>query len=318
MSQPVAVVIQTRIRPGGEGAYAAWQARAGAALQEWPGFVAQEVVQPNPPLQVDWFVIQRFESEESAYEWMQSDNLKALLAEISDQFVGNDTISVLRDATTQGHVSAAISCKVPPEQEAAFLDWQRRVFQAESAFPGFVGHKLERPIGGLRDNWSVMLTFDSEQNLDGWLGSTERQQLVDEGEHYQSDVHVSKTNYGFGFWSKSPQQQAPTATSIFKSNLLVLLVLYPFVFLWGYLISEPFIDSKGAPFWLSLFIGNVASTQLLGFWVAPIAFKAYDKWMQPKPSMKTELIGYVTLAVLYLASMGLFAWILTLPKLSGN
>lgn len=58
-------------------------------------------------------------------------------------------------------------------------------------------------------------------------------------------------------------------------NLLVLLVLYPIVFLSGYFISAPFLDSKGVPFWLSLFVGNLFSTQLLGWLAVPVIFPLF-------------------------------------------
>ena len=38
-------------------------------------------------------------------------------------------------------------------------------------------------------------------------------------------------------------------------------------------VSGPMIDARGVPFWLSLFVGNLVSTQLLGWWVVPAAFE---------------------------------------------
>jgi hypothetical protein len=52
-------------------------------------------------------------------------------------------------------------------------------------------------------------------------------------------------------------------------------VLYPIVFLSGYFISAPFLDSKGVPFWLSLFVGNLFSTQLLGWLAVPVIFPLF-------------------------------------------
>ena len=52
-------------------------------------------------------------------------------------------------------------------------------------------------------------------------------------------------------------------------------MLYPIVFLSGYFISAPFLDSKGVPFWLSLFVGNLFSTQLLGWLAVPVIFPLF-------------------------------------------
>ncbi|OYX82491.1 MAG: antibiotic biosynthesis monooxygenase, partial [Azorhizobium sp. 32-67-21] len=54
---------------------------------------------------------------------------------------------------------------------------------------------------------------------------------------------------------------------------------------------------------LSLFIGNVVSTQLLGWWVAPAAFKLFGWWLGPEPGKGKEMLGYGVLAILYALSM---------------
>jgi hypothetical protein len=87
------------------------------------------------------------------------------------------------------------------------------------------------------------------------------------------------------------------------------------VYLWGYLIGHPLIDAKGAPAWLSLFLGNLASTQLLGWFFVPWALKAFDPWLSTKSAPVTQLAGWAILLVLYALSMAGFAYILSLPPL---
>ena len=65
------------------------------------------------------------------------------------------------------------------------------------------------------------------------------------------------------------------------------------------------------PIWLSLFVGNLVSTQLLGWWLVPTAFKALDWWVTPKAGFGRQIAGYALLAALYGASMGLYALLLT-------
>lgn len=86
--------------------------------------------------------------------------------------------------------------------------------------------------------------------------------------------------------------------------------LYAVVYLWGYFISAPLIDRNGVPVWLSLFVGNLVSTQLLGWWLVPAAFRALDWWVTPKAAISRQIAGYALLAALYAASMGLYALLL--------
>jgi antibiotic biosynthesis monooxygenase (ABM) superfamily enzyme len=307
---PVSVVIQTRVRDGGDAAYEAWQRQVGAELTRWPGFVSQEVRPPSPPIQVDWVVVQNFADEDSAKEWFRSSRLAELRREVAGLFVGPDDISLSHGEVPKTVVCATISCQVPAGLEDEFTAWQARVFQAESQFDGFIGHRLEPPVPGLNDRWVISLTFAGDEAMQRWLDSPERARLMVDGERFQRDLRIRKSVAGFDFWFGGKEKEPPI--SPMKSNLLVLLVLYPIVFLWGYFISTPFIDSQGVPFWLSLFIGNLVSTQLLGWLVVPKTFQAFAWWLPPGQPVKRDVKGYALVILGYVLSMALYAWLLTL------
>lgn len=307
----VALVVHRRLAETSAAAYQAWQQRVAARLATWPGFLDRRVIPPNPPVQVDWVVVQRFRDVASARGWLQSPDRAALAAEIADHFIGNDEIHlVTENARDRGTVvSALISARVETDLEPEFLAWQRSVAAAESRFDGFVGHKVQRPIPGVQDDWVVLLTFDSDDHLDAWLDSPERAALLAQGERFNRDLRLTRSSYGFGFWSGDPPTTAPDP--VFKSNLLVLLMLYPVVFGWGYLVADPLFAAHGVPFWLSLFIGNAVSTQLLGWWLVPWAFRRFRWWLRPGP-VRVQATGYLVVGALYALSMAVYAVLLAL------
>ncbi|MBR1221826.1 antibiotic biosynthesis monooxygenase [Bradyrhizobium sp. U87765 SZCCT0131] len=309
---PVALVIQRRIADEGFAAFARWSGAVAERLKSWPGFLGQEVVPPQPPAHVDWVLILRFASAAAARGWLQSDLREELLAQIRHHFVGPEDIHLLPDAGQRQEtaVSAVISFKVPPGADDTFLAWQQRIQAAEAEFKGFLRHKIEPPIPGLHDDWIIILSFDSDAHLSAWLDSPERQALLAEGERFNAGMSVKRTSYGFNFWFPAGQAPAPGPAFIFKCNLLVLLVLYPIVYLWGFFVSRPLIDAHGVPFWLSLFIGNLVSTQLLGWWVVPAAFKAFDWWLKPTATTGRQIGGYALVAALYVVAMAIFALLL--------
>ncbi len=57
---------------GGAEAFAAWQDETSKAIAAFPGFIEQSVMPPNPPLQVDWVILQRFASQSAAVAWLNS------------------------------------------------------------------------------------------------------------------------------------------------------------------------------------------------------------------------------------------------------
>lgn len=309
---PVALVARRRVAEASYAAYARWQARVMEQLHAWPGFVAHELIPPAPPAQMDWTIIQRFSSAGAAQSWLTSPTRARLLEEIRPHLLEEEEVHLLADAgpQPQAGASAFIAYKVAPEDEAAFLAWQRSIYAAEARAPGFMRHKLERPVAGLRDEWIIILTFDTDANLTQWLESPERKALLEESRKLKAAFNLSRTAYGFDFWFHGAGDQKPGGWQIFKNGLLVLLVLYPIVYLWGLFVAHPLLDAYGVPVWLSLFIGNLVSTQILGWWAVPAIFRAFRWWLAPNPGLRRAVLGYATLAVLYALSMGVFAALL--------
>ncbi|MEO8907447.1 MAG: hypothetical protein ABI310_05150 [Microbacteriaceae bacterium] len=308
---PVSIVIHRRAA-GYDAEYEKWQTRVTTALEASPGFISRTTVPPAAG-QDDMVIVDRFRNAQTARGWFDGPTRRALYAERAPYAEADDDdiqlISEQPRASPDG-ASVIVSSTVAPADEAAFVEWQARISEAESRFRGFRAHRLQPPVPGIQQKWVIFLTFDTTEHLDEWIHSPQRRRLLEEGSRFNLDLKVKKASFGFDFWSAAKDPEVP----IFKNNLLVLLMLYPMVFLWGYFISEPFIDSYGVPFWLSLFIGNLVSTQLLGWFVVPWIFRQFEWWLKPKPGWKTQVIGLVVVVVLYAASMALYAWLLMLRR----
>ena len=66
---PVSAVISTRIKPGQETAYRAWELRIAAAQSKAPGFQGYRFEPPVPGVQEDWLAIVRFDTEANLQAW---------------------------------------------------------------------------------------------------------------------------------------------------------------------------------------------------------------------------------------------------------
>jgi antibiotic biosynthesis monooxygenase (ABM) superfamily enzyme len=310
---PASVVTHRRISDGSAEAYRDWQRDIGHAIGGHPGFVDRRVIEPSPPAQTDWIIIERFVDAKSARAWLTSEERSGLLEQFRGTFVGDDDVHLFTEQRQHAAEAASvlISSQVPDGLEDDFLDWQRRVFAAEALFDGFAGHRIERPVQGVSEDWVVILSYDTDEHLNAWLDSAERRQLVAEGERFNTGLKLTRANYGFGFWSQGAKAREEP---VFKNNLLVLLMLYPLVFLWSFFVSRPLIDSHGVPAWLSLFIGNLVSTQLLGWFLVPWIFRRFRWWLEPKSRRRVQVAGYLVIAALYVVSMAVFAGLLALPS----
>jgi len=309
---PVALVIQKRITDSGSEIYAALLARVAIRLRDWPGFIRQEVMPPTPPTQVDWIEIEHFESEEAARSWLQSGERAILLAGAQEYVVGQEDLYLLSAPSREQArlASVVISHNVAPEDEADFLEWQHTMQAAEALSKGFIRHKIERPIPGVQDRWVTIVTFDNDADLESWLNSTERADVLSKGDKFNRNIDLRRTNYGFDYWFPANETVSSSPHSILKQNLLVLLALYPLVFLWDCFIGNPLLNAHGIPFWLSLFIGNLVSTQLLGWWAVPWISRRFKWWVKSDISTELNIAGYMLLILLYGLLMALNALLL--------
>ena len=309
---PVALVTQHRVAEASYAAYTRWLARLTERLRRQPGFVADEVVPPAPPEQLDWITVARFADAQAAHRWLESPERRAALAEIRQaHLLADEEVHLMGDRgpRSQSGASAFIAYDIPPEKKAAFQAWQETIHALEIRQPGFLRRKIEPPLPGAGDEWIIVLTFDTDANLSRWLNSPERQKLLQEGRALRVTPRISRTSYGFDFWFRGDDASGPRGWTILKNNLLVLLVLNPIVFLWG-LGPGSALAAHGTPAWLGLFIGDLVSTQLLGWFLAPAAFKAFGWWLAPDTGWRRNALGYGLLVALYATSMAVHAALL--------
>ena len=290
----VTIVTQTRVSPGHDEEFARWQEPVNDAISQYPGYLDHTVIPPNPPIQVDWVITQRFMSAETARAWLQSEQRLRLLKTIQPLLVGQDDVHLISDDSGPqlvAPVTAVISMRVQQGQEAAFSEWQRRIAAVEATFPGFSGYRFEPPVPGVQDDWMTMIRFDSDAHLDAWLNSEQRQRLLEETPRFSAEFHTRKARTGFDSWFTGDKAGAAESPPPWKQNMIVLLTLYPTVFLFGFFVQTPFMVRRGMPFWLALFVANAASTALLGWLFVPWASRALHWWLNP-PTVGVSRINW--------------------------
>lgn len=298
----VTVVTQTQVLPGFEEPFAVWQEQTSAAIAGLPGFLGQTVMRPSPPAQVDWVILQRFDSSAAAVAWLNSPLRLARVTGAQSMLVGRDDIHIVPDGQSgvlPAPVSAVISTRIKPGQEAAYRTWEQRIASAQSKAPGFQGYRFEAPIPGVQEDWLSILRFDSEDNLQRWLASPERKALLAEAEPFTEEFHARIARAGFDQWFAQPAKGQPSQAA-WKQNMVVLMLLYPVVFLFGLAVQGPLLMGKwGIAFPIALFIGNVVSICLLNYLV-PWTSQRFSWWLSPAhPSGALDLRGTVLILAIY-------------------
>ena len=276
------VIIGQRVRPGSELEFEAWQQDMNREASKYPGFIGAEVNGPTS-VQPDWIVVYRFDSVAHVQAWINSATRQERLAGGQQYFDGPGTQQVVGGGARQADalVTVVVTHRVSREQVEDFLAWQERLRLAESAFEGFRGTELFRPVEGVQDEWTTLYRYDNAENLDKWLISNERRELLAEGAMF-SDFHSRTIDNSFGSWFAFDERgnEAPPPSDV-KTSIAVWVGLYPTVVLLSLLLSPLHM-----PLWLGLLIGNLFSSMLMTFLTMPYYVNPLLKhWLRPPPNV---------------------------------
>ncbi|MGE0671291.1 MAG: antibiotic biosynthesis monooxygenase [Parachlamydiales bacterium] len=304
-----AMILRTKvqIQPRFKEDFADWQARLNVVIAAFPGFISLEILSFPGVSQPEWVINQRFSSFEECSVWRESAQRDELMGQLKS-FLAGEEIDALQEAevevdSQQRGVTEVFITQVCPGKEDAFRDWMAKVHRVEAKFPGFVGVYVQAPNLGQGKNWITLLQFDSLENLDRWLASTERKEVMKESESLILNSENQRVISPYAGWFSSVVDKAG-APAVWKEAMVVLLLLYPIVILerrffgdLAHLIGKP----------LAIFIGNVISVFLISWPLMPITIRYLRWWLLPDSSKGSNtLIGACIVIALYIFEVGIF------------
>jgi antibiotic biosynthesis monooxygenase (ABM) superfamily enzyme len=308
----VSIVTQTSVRIESGEDFSRWQGETSSVVSKFPGFIEQRLLPPNPPLQVDWVILQRFASLADAQRWLGSPERQKRIEGLTPMLVGRDDVHIVQDdagAARSSPVSAVVSTRVKPGREAEYLEWEHKIAAAQSRARGLQGYRFEPAVPGVQEDHIAILRFDSQANLDAWLKSAERKKLVEEAEPLTVEFHARTVQSGFEQWFREAASPGAPPPAAWKMNMIVLLTLYPVVFLWSVFFGLPVLtDRLHMNFALALFIGNIFSVSMTAVLVPWTARHLLAWWMSPQPEQRSRIgaLGAATVLAAYAAMVFVF------------
>lgn len=297
------------IKPDCVADFANWQAKINAEIAAHPGFVSLEILSPVRPEQPEWLLVQRFHAPKDVVAWHQSEPRKKLMEELN-QFLlttNKENVSEVFSSpdSSQGKVTEVFVTQVDPENEKAYRAWMAKIHEVEAKFPGFRGVYMQSPSQTGGRHWITLLQFDTPENLDRWLNSSERQKVLSEAETLIANLESHRMISPYAGWFASVTRGGELP-SVWKQTMLVLLVLFPIVmFELKYL--APLTATLNSS--LAMFIANAISVTLISWPMMPIALLFLSWWLAPKQEKRLQytIIGTVIILVLYLIEI-LILW----------
>lgn len=269
------VVVARRVKQGRESDFRLWNERLRIAAEQFPGHLGSEAQPPSDAHPGEWINIYRFDSQETLDGWLGSEERAGLMREGIDLVDGPTREQRIAQRDFQSDVvTAVMSVRIHPQ---AFDEYRRAhvaIAQAMGRFPGFVRCELVEPDPGVQDDHVIVFSFDSRANLDNWLESSAREQVLRRIEPLIEGERTLNVVGGFGGWFAPEREHAPVR---WKQAIAVLIALYPMTLTIGFIQRAVAPD---VPFVPALFVSNVLGIAALTWLLMPVVTRVLDPWLR--------------------------------------
>lgn len=267
------VVVARRVRAGYDREFEKWQHRIVAAAKNAPGHLGSEIQAPNRQHPGEWVVIYQFADRQRLEQWLSSPERLALLKQAESLIEGQPREQIIALVNHDLPVTGIASFRLTEEGLQRFDDVYFRFMEAMSTFPGFLRSERFEEIRGEQEETIVTFSFGSREQLDRWLHSDIRRELIAElAPFLQSDRTVNVVG-GFGGWFDRPDEPM---VKRWKQASLVLFGLYPTALVIS-IVRNMLLPNFGL--FVDVLIGNVAGVILLTWFVMPLLTRMFDGWL---------------------------------------
>jgi antibiotic biosynthesis monooxygenase (ABM) superfamily enzyme len=302
LSPATAMTTNITLRAGMGQPFAAWQSKFTNAATEAAGFLALDIA-PAFAGSPDWRIIQRFRSPRTLDLWRTSSVRRQMFAELTPMcHSGEFDDETMHSLDPLSCVTEVIMTVVEPGKEPIFRAWAETIQASQSMFPGYMGILVQAPVSAEMQYWTTLVRFSTPSQLDAWLGSPNRKQLLQQMEPDVATWKSYRMASPFAGWFPAAGNQPPPA---WKQTALVLLVLFPVVMLEIKFLSPLLAGQHMAT---ATFIGNAISVSLVSWPLMKMAVFCMGWWLRPAPRQRwrREVLGACTMLALYTTELAIF------------
>lgn len=280
------MIVARTAKPGQERRARAWLDEITKMASLADGYVRSEIQAPGTQHPDEWVVVYEFETHELLSRWLSSSERSKVTANGPSIFDGLATEQVLATRNLEDSVTAVASFRLRSDPtdspgvldvssiEAAFASEYEHLLRVVSQFPGFIRCDLFPAEPGMQDDTIIVFSFTDRSGLDGWLESTERQDVLDRLAPLLLTERQLNIVGGFAGWFGVGQAR-PVRT--WKQAALVLLALYPTALFLGYVRNLIAPDLPGP---IATFVGNAGGVAILSWWLMPVLTARFATWLR--------------------------------------
>jgi uncharacterized protein len=306
---PVALVTKVRLRAGVDAGFSLWHAKMCNAVALTPGLVSAEVTAPVSSAHPEWSVVQYFRSTDELNIWRGSQQHRSLLDEAASLADVTDGLAAPEEEVVRGAgygpVTEVITTYVKPGKDREYHAWAEKIHRIEAQYPGYRGIFLQPPISTKQGYWTTLVRFATPEQLDAWLNSPERRDLLREHSELVKSWEHHRLPSSFAGWFPSDSVSAESPSS-WKQSMLIIAMLFPIVMLEVRFLN-PLLHGLNTS--AATFIGNVLSVFLLSWPAMPIIIALMNWWLSSQKHGPKWInpVGIALLITLYAIEVLLFS-----------
>jgi antibiotic biosynthesis monooxygenase (ABM) superfamily enzyme len=164
-------------------------------------------------------------------------------------------------------------------KQGQYEDWLNEIGPVCRGYVGNIDWQVIRPIPGLTFDYTVIIRFDSIENLTHWMESKERRNLIEKAKPLfaKDDKFLVKSGLDFLFSGENEKQKAPVR---WKQYLVTWSAIYPLSIVIPVLVV-PVLRTLGLPdsrFITSLFVSGVV-VLIMVYLLMPNYTRLIRKWL---------------------------------------
>ncbi|QXI26660.1 antibiotic biosynthesis monooxygenase [Pseudomonas vanderleydeniana] len=184
---------------------------------------------------------------------------------------------------SDGVVTLLVRHRIRKGGDQAYEAWLRQIVAKARTYPGHLGIDVVRGHSDGLALFTSVLRFASTEQLQVWLDSEDRRELVEQAQPLLADGDQTEINADREFWFTPVHVDAPTPPPRWKQACVTFLVILPLTFLVPLLWKPVFALWP----WLGGYVpANVVITLTIVLAVVyvfmPRVTRLFSRWLQPR------------------------------------
>lgn len=177
------------------------------------------------------------------------------------------------------NATVVITHRVKDDHLDDYEGWLNEIVPLCKTYPGHLGVMVIRPVSGATSTFTVVVRFDTRDNLLAWMGSEDRKRLIEKVKPCLAGDDQFLVRSGLDFWFTPEGAKAKLPTR-WKQFLVTWSAIFPLVLL-AFPAVELAMQQSGMPDnrYLRTLIVTCVVVMLMVYVVMPRYTKAVHRWL---------------------------------------